>query len=93
MPADGIPSQLQPDRLGENYFFSIWQGGQKTVARQAETDEQVLFATQNNCSSFICHKPAVGFLLCNKHPWRQDTWKREYLNGKTKEFCFVFFVM
>lgn len=59
------------------------------MATQAETDEQTLSATQNTCSMFIWHKPAVGFLLCNQHPWRQGTWKREYLNGRSKEFCFI----
>lgn len=51
---------------------------------------QALFATQSICSMFFWHKPAVRFVLCNKHPWRQGTLKREYFNRKTEEFSFVF---
>lgn len=49
-PADGISSQLEPQQRGENDLFSIWQEGQKSMARQAETDEQALSASP------VCHR-------------------------------------
>lgn len=49
-PADGISSQLEPEQRGENDLFSIWQEGQKSMARQAETDEQTLSASP------VCHR-------------------------------------
>lgn len=77
----------------ELFIFHLARGTAncgKTDER-AEPDEQTPFATHSTRRMFIWHKPAVGLLLCNKHTWRQDTWKREYFNRKTKEFCLFFF--
>lgn len=49
-PANGTSSQLETEQRGENDLFSIWQEGQKSMARQAETDEQTLSA------SLVCHR-------------------------------------
>lgn len=63
------------------------------MATQAETDEQTLSATQNTCSMFIWHKPAVGFLLCNQHPWEAGHLEEGISQWKEQRILLHFIVM